>query len=628
MKRQITNHRFQTDSKSRFSTVGLWRLSFIWVLVICLGNFNVALAQDISFTASVDKNQLAVGEQFELTFTLNGATGGKNFRAPSLNDFLTLSGPNSSTNMQFINGQMSSSVSYSYVLQPRSEGKFTIGQATIEAGGKQYQSQPITLVITKGTSKPKQQTRTNEEADIGQQIGDNLFLKAIVDKPKVYQGEQVTVTYKIYTRVNIANYNITKLPAYTGFWSEDLDVPKQIQLSNEVINGKQYRVGTVKKVALFPQRSGTLEVEPMELTCVVQVQTRSRSRDFFDQFFNDPFFGNTRNVNHPVGSDAVKLNVLPLPANAPLDFKGVVGKFSMEAWVDKRQTKTNEAVTLKIKITGRGNLKLIESPTIQFPSDIEHYDPKLSDNISSAGGVISGSRTFEYLLIPRHPGEQKIPSFPFSYFDTDKKSYATLTSPEFTLAVERGAEYVSGRSSGLSREDVKLLGEDIRFIKSGNISLYRKGERFIGTPVFYTLLVSPIVAFVGFITFVRRREKVMGDVLSLRTRKARKMALRRLSEAEKHLKQSKKEQFYTEISRALWGYVSDKLGIPPADLSTDTIRTSLESGGISSDSIQKLLRTIEQCDFARFAPATDSIQMENIYNQSIELISTIESELR
>jgi len=599
------------------------------ILVIChLVVFRTgALSQDVSFTASVDRNQVAMGEQFELTFTLNGSTGGKNFRPPALHDFLTLSGPNTSTSMQFINGVLSSSVSYSYILQPRSEGKFTIGSASIDAGGKQYQTQPITITVTKGVSQPKQQPRTSDEADIGQQIGDNLFLKAIVDKPKVYQGEQVTVTYKIFTRVSIANYNITKLPAYTGFWSQDLDIPKQVQLTTEVINGKQYRVGTLKKIALFPQRSGTLEVEPMELTCVIQVQTRRQPRDFFDQFFSDPFFGNTRNVNYPLSSDAVKLQVLPLPSNAPLDFKGAVGKYTLEAWLDKRQTKTNEAVTLKVKINGRGNLKLIEAPTIRFPSDIEYYDPKLSDNISASGGIISGSRTFEYLLIPRHPGEQKIPSFSFTYFDTDKKSYMTLTSPEFTLAVEQGAEYVSA-SSGLSREDVKLLGEDIRFIKSGNISFYRKGERFIETPLFYTLLISPMVGFVGFIAFVRRREKILGDTVSLRNRRARKMALRRLSAAEKHLKQAQKEQFYHEISRALWGYVADKLGIPPSELSTDSVRLSLQSRGVTPDHITRLLDTIAQCDFARFAPAADTLQMDMVYKQSIDLISTIESQLR
>lgn len=599
-------------------------------LVICHLSFVIwaAAAQDVSFTASVDKNQVAMGEQFELTFTLSGATGGKNFRPPSFNDFLTLSGPNSSTSMQFINGVMSSSVSYSYILQPRYEGKFTIGSATIEVGGKQYQTQPITIEVVKGTPKPKQQQRGGEQADISQQIGDNLFLKAIVDKPKVYQGEQVTVTYKIYTRVSVANYNITKLPAYTGFWSEDLDIPKQVQLSNEVVNGKQYRVGTLKKVALFPQRSGTLEIEPMELTCVVQVQTRRQSRDFFDQFFNDPFFGNVRNVDYPLSSPAVKLTVLPLPENAPEGFSGAVGKYSMEAWLDKRQTKTNEAVTLKVKISGRGNLKLLNAPAISFPADIEHYDPKLSDNLTSTGGVIAGSRTFEYLLIPRHPGEQKIASFPFSYFDTEKKSYVTLTSPEFTLAVERGADYLSDRATGLSREDVKLLGEDIRFIKSGDIAFRRRGEHFAGTLMFYVLFLSPMIAFIGFIAFVRKREQMLGDVVALRTRKARKMAQRRLAEAEKHLKSSQKEQFYAEISRALWGYTADKLGILPAELSTDTVKTALETKGVSPENIQKLLSTIEQCDFARFAPTTDATQMDSVYKQTVDLISTIESELK
>lgn len=601
-----------------------WSLILVsWSLLTSLST-----AQDITFSASVDKNYLAMGEHLEITFTLNGSTGGKNFRAPNFGDFLVLAGPSTSTSMQFINGVMSSSVSYSYVLQPRSEGKFTIGAASIEVGGKQLQTQPITIEVTKGTQKPKQQTSGAEDSNIDQQIGDNLFLKAVVDKARVYQGEQVTVTYKIYTRVSISNYNITKLPAYTGFWSEDLEVPKQIQLSTEVINGKQYRVGVLKKVALFPQHSGTLEIEPMEVTCAVQIQTRSRARDLFDQFFSDPFFGNVKNINYPIQSKAVKLTVLPHPPDAPPGFSGAVGKYSMETWLDKRQTKTNEPVTLKIKITGRGNLKLLETPLVKFSPGIEHYDPKISDNISTSGGVISGSRTFEYLLIPRYPGELKISSFPFAYFDTEKKNYVSVSSPDFILTVERSLEIGTSNVTGLSREDVKLLSEDIRFIKSGNISFRRKGERFAGTAMFYVFIASPIVAFIGFLAYVRQREKIFSDVRTLRTRRARKMAQRRLAEAERYLKHSQKEQFFTELSRALWGYAADKLGITAAELSTETVRISLEARGVSAESVQKLISTIEQCELARFAPSADTLQMDTVYKQTVDLISTIEGELR
>jgi len=594
--------------------------------------FITSLCLSQQFTASVDRNKLATGEQFELTFMLEGAGGGNNFRPPQLNNFNILSGPNQSTNFSFNNGQSSSSVSYSYVLQARAEGKQTIGAATIQVNGKTFQTQPITIEVTKGEPQAKQQPRGKQqqgEADIAQQIGDNLFLRVTVDKPKCYQGEQITATYKIYTRINITNYGVNKVPALTGFWSEDLEVPKQIQLTNEVINGKQYRVGILKKVALFAQRSGTLELDPMEVECVVQVQTKQRSNNIFDQFFNDPFFGSARNVNYKVKSEPARVNVLPLPQdNVPPGFTGAVGTFTMDAWLDKKETKTNEAVTLKIKITGSGNLKLLQDPSPVIPPDIEKYEPKISDNISSKGNVISGSRSFEYLLIPRHAGDLKIASFPFTYFNVAKKAYVTLNSPDFSLSVGKGTNAESTPVSGISKEDVKLIGEDIRFIKSGATSFSPKGDRLFGSITFYALSISPIVAFIGFVAFMRKRERFLGDILAVKNKKARKIAQQRLSAAKTFLTAKKREEFYNEIARALWGYVSDKLGIPPSDLTIDSIKSTLEQRGVPAETVTKLASTFEQCEFARFAPSSDSTQLDTMYNEATTLISTIEDNVR
>ncbi len=587
-----------------------------------------AFSQNAAFTASVDKNQLTTSDQLQVTFWLNGSSGGKNFRPPTFNDFLVLSGPNQSTSMQFINGSMSSSVSYGYVLQPRAEGKFTIGPATIEYDGKLLKSQPVAIQVSKGAARPNQGKQGND-AEVGKQIGDNLYLKVVIDKSKIYQGEQITVTYKIYTRVSVVNYQISKVPALTGFWSEDVEVPKQIQLTTETIAGKQYRVGILKKVALFPQRSGSLDLDPMEVECVVQVQSRKKTNDLFDQFFNDPFFGNVQNVNYKVHSDPVKINVLPLPsASVPASFHGAVGKYAMEVWLDKEKTSTNEPVTLKVKITGRGNIKLLEAPSLNVPPDIERYDPKVSDNISKGAEVLTGSRTFEYLLIPRHAGEQHIPPVEFSYFDLDKKSYSTLSGPAFTVNVAKGTQTVSSTVSGLGKEDVKMLGEDIRFIKSDQFTFRRKGTSFVSSPVFYVLALSPFFAFVGFVVLLRRREKALGDVAGLRNRKARKVAQRRLTEAKKFLDAQKKEEFYAETSRALFGYISDKLAIPPADLSLESIRRSLEGRGVKAELVERLARSLEQCEFARFAPSVGSIEMGGMYSETVDLISSMEDTIR
>jgi hypothetical protein len=622
---QIENRKYQISRYLSF-VICYWSLA--------TGHWSLVFAQDASFTASVDRNRLALGERLEITFTLEGSTSGKNFRPPSFNDFLVLSGPNQSTSMQFVNGQMSSSVSYSYILQPRDEGKFTIGAAAIEVGGKQLQTQPITIDVIKGAPpQAKQQGHPPAADDIGRQIGDNLFVKVTIDKSRIYQGEQITATYKLYTRVNIVNYGVTRVPSLTGFWSEDLEVPKQIQLSTEVYEGKQYRVGVLKKIALFPQRSGSLEIDPMEVECIVQVQTRRRSNDFFDQFFSDPFFGGVTNVSHKIRSEPLKISVLSLPPNPPSGFSGAVGKFSMDTWLDRKETKTNESVTLKVKISGRGNLKLIEPPSVNIPATIEQYDPKISDNITRQGEQIAGSRTFEFLLIPRNAGELKIPSFPYSYYDIEKRSYVTLTSPELYLSVERGSEPASSLA-GLRKEDVRLLGEDIRFIKSGNVELRRKGDRFVGSPMFYTLSFSPILAFFGFILFVKQRARTLGDLSTWRSRRANKMAQRRLAEAKRFLHEKKNPEFFAEVSRAIWGYTSDKLGIPVAELSIESLRRDLEARGVTPDIVNQTVAALEQCEFVRFATSVEPSKADahrmgkKMYREAVRLIAAIESELR
>ncbi|MCI0445784.1 BatD family protein, partial [bacterium] len=279
-------------------------------------------------------------------------------------------------------------------------------------------------------------------------------------------------------------------------------------------------------------------------------------------------------------------------------------------------------------ITGQGNLKLLEAPAISFPADLERFDPKISNSLSTQGNRIAGSRTFEYLLIPRHSGDQKIPSFTFSYFDTVKQKFVSLRSPEFVLKVQRGSEPESTSVAGLNREDVKLLGEDIRFIKSGNISFQKKGESFVGSALFYVLYISPLFLFILFLVFFKQKEKEMLDVVSLRSRKARKIAKQRLSNAKKLLEEKKKEEFYAEVSRALWGYLTDRLKIPPSDLNRETISSTLKQRAVSSDTISAIISTMEQCEFARFAPQSDSLQMEVVFKDTVQLVTKIEDQLQ
>jgi len=395
-----------------------------------------AVAQDVSFTASVDKNTVAVGEQFSLVFTLNGGGvgGGKNVKLPDLNKFMVISGPSQASNVQIINGSVSSSVTYSYDVQPREVGTFTIGPASIETGGKQYSSQPVQITVVKGGAKPKPPAAGGADTDV--QVGDNLFLRAAVDRSHLYVGEQLIVTFKVYTRVSITNYSINKMPAMTGFWGEDLAVPQQVNLTGEVINGKQYKVGVLKKMALFPTQAGALEINPLEIVCQVQVQNRKRSNDWFNEFFNDPFFNNFSTSNVNVKSSPVKITVLPLPKkDVPLSFKGAVGKFTMNAVASSRTVKTNEPLSLKAVISGSGNIKILEAPNVEVPTEFEKYDPKVNESIDRTTNVVNGSKTFEWLLVPRYPGQKRIPPMEFSYFDPSKAKYITIRSNQIYIRI-------------------------------------------------------------------------------------------------------------------------------------------------------------------------------------------------
>ena len=353
---------------------------------------------------------MAMGEQVEVNFQLTGTQTGRNFQPPDFRDFVVLTGPNQSTNFQMINGAVSTSITYAYVLQPRREGALVVGPATVEYQGNRYTTSPITITVSKAGAKPPPADPRTQADDIGAQIGDNLFLRLELDKRSVFQGEQITATYKIYTRVNVVNYNLAKVPSYTGFWSEDLDVAQQVQLTTETYQGKQYRVGVLKKVALFPQRSGTLDLGPMEIECVVQVQTKRKSNDIFDQFFNDPFFGNARNVNHTVTTRPEKVTVKPLPADgAPPGFDGAVGNFTMEAWPDREQVAENEPVTFRVKISGSGKHPPHRGPGGQ---SLHRFRPVRSQGVRPDQQGENGRLRRQDVRVPPDPAARGWPADP------------------------------------------------------------------------------------------------------------------------------------------------------------------------------------------------------------------------
>ncbi|MBW7887173.1 MAG: protein BatD [Bacteroidetes bacterium] len=593
--------------------------------------FSNSFAQDINFTASVEDRTVSVDQQFrlELVVTASGNINPKNLKVPDLNkNFLILSGPNQSTSMQIINGAMSSTVSYTYILQARNTGKAVIGSASIEISGKEFTTAPIEMTISNAGGKARQQQTTASNGE-KVNIGDNLFLRATVDRARVYQGEQITITYKIYTRLRITNYSINKLPTMTGFWGEDFSMPPQISLSNETINGKQYQVGILKKTALFPTQNGKLEINPMEITCQVQVQRQRRSDDIFDQFFNDPFFGAAQTTNIDIKSSSIHIDVLPLPAhNIPPSFKGAVGKFALTIDLNKRTVKTNEPLTLKATISGAGNVKVLEAPNLSLPQDFEKYEPKVSENIDRSGEKISGTKTFEWLIVPRYPGEKRIPPVEFTYFDAAQRRYITLRSNEYNVMVEKGSAEASSAVSGLTKEDVKLLNEDIRFIKTEPGKFLQRDEEIVSPVLFGIISGIPLIAFLSLLFYKRKEVLDSADVVKFRSRRALKLAEKRLKDARLLLSSQQGDAYYTEISRAMWQYVSDKLAIDRAELSIDNVTQKLQEKNISPELLLQIKECLELCEFARFAPGSSSVEeKKKLYGIASNTIIAAEKEL-
>lgn len=600
-------------------------LKYIKILlnVFLLVLANLSFAQ--TFTATTDNTTVGLSDNFQVTFAFSGKdiNGVKNFNPPSFGNFLVLSGPNQSSSMQIINGAVSGSLSFSYILQPKSMGKFAIGTASVDYNGSTIKSSPLEITVVKGSTKPKQQ---NSNTISTKEIGENLFIRAVVDRSHVYLGEQVTVTYKLYTRLNIAaQMSISKLPQYQGFWSEEINTPNNISFTTEVYDGKQYRVGILKKAALFPSQTGKLKVTPFELNVPVQIRKKRTGNSFFDDFFNDPF-GNAQTYNYDAKSNAVTVEVKPLPQHdAPKSYNGAVGEFRFDASVDKENVKTNESLTLKLSVTGTGNISLLNLPDVSLPNGFEKYEPKTNSDINRTG-IISGTKSAEYLIVPRTPGKKVIPPIEFTYFDLNKKKYVTETSKPFTIDVTPGENYSAGDDgSGISKENVKLLGQDIRYIKTSYGNIGKNTALFIFSPGLWVATGLPFILLIGLVYWKKREDKLAGNLQLLRYQKAQKVARNRLKTAKKLMEANNHNEFYSEISQALFGYLEDKLHIPKSDFTLDGAVSLLRSGDIPEEIIEGLKQCAEKCEFVRFAPkAGESAAKNEMYDDTSRVIIEIE----
>lgn len=589
------------------------------VMLVLAGIWQVSAAE-ISFEASA-KSTVSVGERFQISFSLNN--NGSGFKAPSFAGFEILSGPNQSTSMQFVNGNMSQSLTYSYVLQAAKEGTFTITPAKIKVNGVEIESNELKITVVKGAANTQQ---NNKQQGTQQQQGSSssdgqTFVRISFSKTKAYRGEAIVVTHKIYTKQSIVGFEDVKFPSYDGFWSEDIQQPQQITLNRETYNGEVYNAGVLKQSILYPQKAGKIQIEPFTVDVVIREQTRG-GNSIFDQFF-----GSYQDVKKALKTSPTSLDILPYPlADQPSDFSGLTGDFSMKAEITKSQVEANEAVNLKITISGTGNMKQVNAPALEFPPDIEAYDPKTSDNIKTNATGLSGSRTFDYLLIPRHAGEFKIGPVSFSYFDAVKGKYITLSQPEFTLIVGKGSGE-EDKATGVtiaSKEDLKVLGSDIRYIKTNEATVTEKGKYFFRSPLFFALSGTPLLLYLVFFLWHRNMVKQSGNVALMKSRRANKIAGKRLALAKKFLQEKKRNEYYEEIFKALWGYISDKLSIPVAELTKEKIKETMLAKNVNEATINDFIGLLDKAEFARFAPAGGEREMDTVYTESVDVISKIE----
>jgi hypothetical protein len=589
------------------------------VLITAIGTH----AQTAKLTASAPA-EVGVGENFRISWELNAS--GSDFVAPEITDFQVLGGPNQSTSMQFINGSMSQSISFSYIVRGAKEGTFEIGPARVKAGGQVIQSNALTIKVRKGAAASAQQQQ-QQSGQQGQQqkasgpSADDTFAKVEVSRTNVMVGDVITAKLKVYTRSNIVGFDNWELPSFDGFFNKPLDQGNQIQMDQEVLNGVTYQVGVIKTYVLYPQKSGQIEIGPLSMKAIVREQVQNRRRSFWD-----PFGAAYQDFELPLKSKPVMITVNPLPAGKPADFSGLTGDFKLTAKMDKAMVKSNEAVNLTVTISGEGNLFQVKAPNITFPPDIEAYDPKVTDNIKLTAGGVSGSKTFEYVLIPRYAGDFEIGPFEFSYFDSKSKTFKTSSQDAFQLVVEKGKGEEEGPRPSValgSKEDIRLIGSDIRYIKQGQYELREQGGHFYRSGLFFGLLAVPALLFVALMGYAAYMQKMGADVAGMKSRGATKLAKKRLEKAKKLLAENQSTAFYEEVFKALTEYVAFRHHISVSELSKGKIRETLTAKGIAATSIDGFIAVLDKAEFARFAPGADK-QMGSIYEEALGAIVNVE----
>lgn len=594
-------------------------------------------ADDISFKASAPQ-AVAMGEQFRLTYTINSEA--KDLRAPDLSDFEVLMGPSSSVsyNQSMINGEFKSetTTSFTYILMPKKEGTFNLGPATIKAKKANYTSNSLVIKVlppnqstSSGGAAPGggSQESGESEGSTASIASDAVFMRMIVSKTNVYEQEGFLVTFKLYSASQNIYPTAFKFPEFEGFVAEEIELPQEKSWVLEHYNGKNYNVVTLKQSILFPQRTGNITIGSGTYDVVVRVRKQRKVRSIFDDFFDDH-----QDIKKTITSAPATIRVKQLPSGKPADFSGV-GAYKLESSINTTSLKTNEALTIKLNISGTGNIKLLKTPEVDFPNDFEVYDPKFENNYRTTASGVSGTRSIEYMAIPRYAGDFEIPAIKFSYFDIASGTYKTLSTNPYKIHVEKG-EGGEGAGPVISnfggnRESVKYLGKDIRYIKQvKEIHFTPKSSIFFGSLGFWLIYILITVAAGIFFVVYRKKVKENSDIALMRVKRANKTAVRRLKKAESLLKENKKAEFYDEVMRAVWGYLSDKLNIPTSELTKDNIEAELLHYGVDEALIKEFIEVLNTCEFARYAPSQAPDAMDSLFALTVDTIEKMENTIK
>ena len=593
--------------------------------LLILTTISAAFADGISFVASAPKS-VEVGKRFNLAYEVNSKTDGQPVIS-EIDGMRILTGPHSSyfTQSSNINGKRTTTqtITYTYIVAIDKEGDVTIPGASVMVDGKKYTSNPVTIKVLPANQAPtaSQQQNTGSAADI---TNDRLFILASVNKTKVYEQEALLLTYKVYTDVNLTNLD-NPVPELKGFNIHEIELPQPRQFEREHYKGHNYHTLVWRQFVLFPQQTGKIEIPAMDYEAVVAVQVR-QSMDPFEMMFNGgPSYVEVRKK---LKSNKVTIDVEKLPADKPADFNGAVGSFTVNSTISTGELKSNEDLTLKVTVTGDGNMKLMGDPIIDFPSEFEVLDPIVTNNYRLTTKGFKGEKVYEYVVTPRTAGTYTLPAVRFAYFNPATGKYMTTESKEHTIEVEKGTSraQVPGNVY-VAKEDGKILAQDIRYIKLGDTGNADK-DGFYASSLYYMLYIIPLLGFVAIVILYRKHIKDKSNVTLVKTRKANSVAVRRLKNAKMLLRDNRKDEFYDEILKAVWGYMSDKLNIPLSQLSKENISSELARRGCDEMLVGELMSLLNEGEFARYAPGDAGATMDKVYKMALDVIGRMENSIR